>query len=45
MGKKKDLSDFDKGQIVITRYLDKRTSETTRLVSFSRYAVVSTQQS
>ncbi|GFT39380.1 transposable element Tcb1 transposase [Trichonephila clavipes] len=42
MGKAADLSDFDKGQIVMARRLGTSISETTRLVSCSRYTVVST---
>ena len=42
MGRSKDLSDFDKGQIVMARRLGQSISETARLVRCSRSAVVST---
>ncbi|PRD21495.1 UNVERIFIED_CONTAM: hypothetical protein NCL1_51573 [Trichonephila clavipes] len=42
MGKVADLSDFDRGQIVMARRLGKSISETTRLVGCSRTTVVST---
>ena len=42
MGRSKDLSDFDKGQIVMARRLDQSISEMARLVGSSRSAVVST---
>ncbi|KAF4088070.1 hypothetical protein AMELA_G00078690 [Ameiurus melas] len=44
MGKRKDLSDFDKGQIVMARRLGQSISKTAALVGCSRYAVVSTYQ-
>lgn len=44
MGKRKDLSDFDKGQIVMARRLGQSLSETAALVGCSRSAVVSTYQ-
>ena len=44
MGRSKDLSDFDKNQIVMARRLDQSISETARLVGCSRSAVVSTDQ-
>ncbi|MCI4387991.1 hypothetical protein PGIGA_G00080570 [Pangasianodon gigas] len=44
MGKRKDLSHFDKGQIVITRRLGQSISKTAGLVGCPRYAVVSTYQ-
>ncbi|MCI4384884.1 hypothetical protein PGIGA_G00043950 [Pangasianodon gigas] len=44
MGKGKDLSDFDKGQIVMARRLGQSISKTAGLVGCSRYAVVSTYQ-
>lgn len=40
----KDLSGFDKGQIVVARQLCKSITGTVRLISFSRGAVVSTYQ-
>lgn len=42
MGKSKDLSDFDKGQIVMARRLGQSISQTAALVGCSRCAVVST---
>ena len=42
MGRNKDLSDFDKGQIVMTRRLGQSIPETARLVGCSRSEVVST---
>ncbi|KAM3919510.1 acidic leucine-rich nuclear phosphoprotein 32 family member E isoform 1-T1 [Leptodactylus fuscus] len=48
MGKRKDLSDltnFDKGQIVMAMRLGESISKTAGLVGCSRYAVVSTYQS
>ncbi|GFU99535.1 HTH_Tnp_Tc3_2 domain-containing protein [Trichonephila clavipes] len=42
MGKAADLSDFDRGQIVMARRLGTSISETARLVSCSRSTVVST---
>lgn len=42
MGKSKDLSDFDKGQIVMARRLGQSISQTAGLVGCSRCAVVST---
>lgn len=42
MGKHKDLSDFDKCQIVMARRLGQSISKTAGLVGCSRYAVVST---
>ncbi|KAK3509292.1 hypothetical protein QTP70_028577 [Hemibagrus guttatus] len=44
MGKRKDLSKFDKGQIVMARPLDQSISKTAALVEFSRSAVVSIYQ-
>ena len=44
MGKRKDLSDFDKGQIVMARRLGQSISKTAGLVGCSWYAVVSTYQ-
>lgn len=44
MGKRKDLSDFHKGQIVMARRLGQSISETAGLVGCSRSAVVSTYQ-
>lgn len=44
MGKRKDLSDFDKGQIVMARRLGQSISKTAALVGCSRSAVVSTYQ-
>lgn len=44
MGKAADLSDFDKGQIVMARRLGTSISETARLVGCSRAVVVSTYQ-
>ncbi|XP_042903926.1 uncharacterized protein [Parasteatoda tepidariorum] len=42
MGKAADLSDFDRGQIVMARILGTSISETARLVGCSRSTVVST---
>ncbi|GFY04022.1 HTH_Tnp_Tc3_2 domain-containing protein [Trichonephila clavipes] len=42
MGKAADLSDFDRGKIVMTRRLETSISETTRLVGCSLSTVVST---
>ncbi|XP_054711340.1 uncharacterized protein LOC129220929 [Uloborus diversus] len=42
MGKAADLSDFDRGQILMARRLGTSISETARLVSCSRLTVVST---
>ena len=42
MGRSKDLSDFDKSQIVMARRLGQSISEMARLVGCSRSAVVST---
>ncbi|KAK3512587.1 hypothetical protein QTP70_017217 [Hemibagrus guttatus] len=39
MGKRKDLSEFDKGQIVMARRLDQSISKTAALVGCSRSAV------
>ncbi|KAK3531093.1 hypothetical protein QTP70_010360 [Hemibagrus guttatus] len=39
MGKRKDLSEFDKGQIVMARRLDQSISKTAALVGSSRSAV------
>ncbi|KAK3509283.1 hypothetical protein QTP70_028581 [Hemibagrus guttatus] len=44
MGKRKDLSEFDKGQIVIARRLDQSMSKAAVLVGCSRSAVVSIYQ-
>ncbi|KAK3552836.1 hypothetical protein QTP86_022526 [Hemibagrus guttatus] len=44
MGKCKDLSEFDKGQIVMARQLDQSISKTVALVGCSRSAVVSIYQ-
>ncbi|KAK3559328.1 hypothetical protein QTP86_012756, partial [Hemibagrus guttatus] len=44
MGKRKDLSEFDKGQIVMARRLDQSISKTAALVGCSRSAVVSIYQ-
>ncbi|KAK3535585.1 hypothetical protein QTP70_017121 [Hemibagrus guttatus] len=44
MGKRKDLSEFDKGQIVLARQLDQSISKTAALVGCSRSAVVSIYQ-
>uniref|UniRef100_A0A671YBG6 Tc1-like transposase DDE domain-containing protein n=1 Tax=Sparus aurata TaxID=8175 RepID=A0A671YBG6_SPAAU len=44
MGKCKDLSDFNRGQIVMARRLGQSISETAGLVGCSRSAVVSTYQ-
>ncbi|GBN34478.1 Transposable element Tc1 transposase [Araneus ventricosus] len=41
MGKAADLSEFDRGQIVMARRLGTSTIETARLVGCSRYAAVS----
>ncbi|KAK3541605.1 hypothetical protein QTP86_033085, partial [Hemibagrus guttatus] len=40
MGKRKDLSEFDKGQIVMARRLDQSISKTADLVGCSRSAVL-----
>ena len=40
MGKRKDVSDFDKGQIVMARRLGQSISKTAALVGCSRSAVV-----
>lgn len=42
MGKCKDLSDFERGQIVMARRLGQSISQTAKLVGCSRSAVVST---
>ncbi|KAK3523932.1 hypothetical protein QTP70_016739, partial [Hemibagrus guttatus] len=44
MGKCKDLSEFDKGQIVMARRLDQSISKTAAIVGCSRSAVVSIYQ-
>lgn len=44
MGKGKDLSDFDKAQIVMARQLGQRISKTAGLAGCCGYAVVSTYQ-
>ncbi|KAK3574399.1 hypothetical protein QTP86_006621 [Hemibagrus guttatus] len=44
MGKRKDLCEFDKGQIVMARQLDQSISKTAALVGCSRSAVVSIHQ-
>ncbi|ROL41793.1 hypothetical protein DPX16_9384 [Anabarilius grahami] len=44
MGKRKDLSEFDKDQIVMARRLDQSISKTAALVGCSRSAVVSIYQ-
>uniref|UniRef100_A0A8P4K6M0 Transposable element Tc1 transposase n=1 Tax=Dicentrarchus labrax TaxID=13489 RepID=A0A8P4K6M0_DICLA len=44
MGKRKDLSDFDKGQIVMARLLGQSISKTAALVGCSRSAVVGIYQ-
>ncbi|KAK3571314.1 hypothetical protein QTP86_005954 [Hemibagrus guttatus] len=44
MGKHKDLSEFDKDQIVMARRLDQSISKTAALVECSRSAVVSIYQ-
>ncbi|KAK3573882.1 hypothetical protein QTP86_032854 [Hemibagrus guttatus] len=44
MDKRKDLSEFDKGQIVMARLLDQSISKTAALVRCSRSAVVSIYQ-
>ncbi|KAK3513131.1 hypothetical protein QTP70_003769 [Hemibagrus guttatus] len=44
MDKRKDLSEFDKGQIVMARPLDQNISKTAALVGCSRSAVVSIYQ-
>ncbi len=44
MGKRKDLSKFDKGQIVMARRLGQSISKTAALVGSSRSAVVSIYQ-
>ena len=44
MGKRKDLSEFDKGQIVMARRLGQSISKTAALVGCSRSAVVSIYQ-
>ncbi|KAK1890463.1 Resolvase [Dissostichus eleginoides] len=41
MGKRKDVSDFDKGQIVMARRLGQGISKTAALVGCSQSAVVS----
>ncbi|GBN29495.1 hypothetical protein AVEN_142179-1 [Araneus ventricosus] len=41
MGKAADLSEFDRGQIIIAQRLGKRITETARLVGCSRFVVVS----
>ncbi len=41
MGKRKDLSEFDKGQIVMARRLGQSISKTAALVGCSQSAVVS----
>ncbi|ROL45345.1 hypothetical protein DPX16_4686 [Anabarilius grahami] len=40
MARNKDLSDYDKGQIVKARQLGQKISETARYSGFSRSAVV-----
>ena len=42
MGRSKDLSDFDKGQVIMAIQLGQSISETARLVGCSRSPVVST---
>jgi len=44
MGKRKDLREFDKGQIVMARRLGQSISKTAALVGCSRSAVVSIYQ-
>ncbi|ROL52482.1 hypothetical protein DPX16_6166 [Anabarilius grahami] len=44
MGKRKDLSEFDKGRIVMARRLGQSISKTAALVRCSRSAVVSIYQ-
>ena len=44
MAKRKDLSEFDKGQIVMARRLGQSISKTAALVGCSRSAVVSIYQ-
>ncbi|KAK3520367.1 hypothetical protein QTP70_024047, partial [Hemibagrus guttatus] len=44
MGKCKDLSEFDKDQIVMARRLDQNISKTAALVGCSQSAVVSNYQ-
>lgn len=44
MGKRKDLSDFDKGQIVMAKRLGQSNSQTAALVGCSRSAVIRTYQ-
>ncbi|ROL41817.1 hypothetical protein DPX16_9408 [Anabarilius grahami] len=44
MGERKDLSEFDKGQIVMARQLSQSISKTAALVGCSRSAVVSIYQ-
>ena len=44
MGQRKDVSDFDKGQIVLARRLGQNISRTAALVGCSRSAVVRTDQ-
>ncbi|ROL41197.1 hypothetical protein DPX16_10349 [Anabarilius grahami] len=44
MGKRKDLSEFDKSQIVMARRLGQSISKTAALVGCSRSAVVSIYQ-
>lgn len=41
MGKDKDFSDFDIGQMMMAWQLDKIISETAHLLSYLRYAVIS----
>ena len=44
MNKRKDLSEFDKGQIVMARQLGQSISKTAALVGCSQSAVVSIYQ-
>ncbi|ROL41089.1 hypothetical protein DPX16_2589 [Anabarilius grahami] len=44
MGKRKDLSEFDKDQIVMARRLGQSISKTAALVGCSRSAVAGTHQ-
>ena len=44
MGKRKDLSEFDKGQIVMARRLGQSISKTAALVGCSQFTVVSIYQ-